>query len=158
MNSETIPGWKEIKAIVPLSELCENGSKPLDDNKQYGFSIYFPGSWNMISSVLYDENNKKIGEIPPAILLKSEQEAVFLDHKPSIDNGEELIAKEAIKINSYHGSRTITKIPTESGNWYPHIYRLIDETNGFTIIFYSEAIDKDDQALFDKIVNTFNLK
>ncbi|MGI6434692.1 MAG: hypothetical protein ACOX0F_04950 [Syntrophomonadaceae bacterium] len=158
MASDKIPGWKKLKARVSLSELIEHGSQPIDDNKKVGFSIHFPGSWTMSSSVFCDENNKKVAEIPPTVLLKSGQEAVFLDYKPATDNGEELVSKEAIQINSCKGSKIITKIPTESGSWYPHIYRLTDKTHGFTIVLYSKVINKEDQALFDKIINTFNFE
>ncbi len=126
-ESDKIPGWKKMQASVSLSELTEYGSQPINDNMKYGFSIHFPGTWTMVSSVFYDDNNKKIGEIPPVILLKSGQEPGFLDYKPAIDFGEELISKEEIEINSCPGSKTITKTTTESGSWHPHIYRLIDE-------------------------------
>lgn len=158
IESDKIPGWKKLKAWVSLSELTEHGSQPIDDNKKLGFTIHFPGNWTMSSSVFYDGNNKKVAEIPPTVLLKSGQESVFLDYKPAIDHGEQLISKEEIQINSYKGSKIITKIPTESGSWYPHIYRLTDETHGFAIFLYSEVINKEEQALFDRIINTFNFE
>ncbi len=155
-ESDKIPGWKRLQARVSLSELTEYGSNPINDNNKYSFSIHFPGSWTIGSSVLYDANNKKVAEIPPVILLNSGQESVFLDYKPAIDFGEELISKEESQINSYPVSKTITRMPTESYSWYPHIYRLIDGSFGFSIYFYSEEINEEDQSLFDQIVNTFN--
>ncbi len=158
LESDKIPGWKKLQARGSLSELAENGSHPINDNSKFGFSIHFPGNWTLNSSVLYDANNKKVAEIPPVILLKSGQELEFLDYQPAIDFSEELISKEEIEINSCQGSKTIIKIPTESGIWYPHIYRLIAENYGFTIHLYSEEINKEDQALFDRIINTINFE
>lgn len=158
MESDKIPGWKKLKTRVSLSELTEHGSQPIDDNNEMGYTIHFPGSWTISSSVFTDGNNKKVAEIPPMVLLKSGQEPEFLDYKPSTNHDEELISKEEIQINSCQGSKTITKIPTESGIWYPHIYRLSNGTHGFTISFYSEVINKDDQELFDRVASTFNFE
>lgn len=156
LDSDRIPGWKKLNARVSVSELTEHGSQPTNDNRRCDFSIHFPGSWTLISSVLYDGNNKKAAEIPPVVLLKTGQETVFLDYRPVMD--EELISHEQFNINSCQGSKTITRIATESGMWCPHIYRLIDETYGFTIVFYSERLNAGDQMLYDRIVNTFSLE
>lgn len=156
-EADKISGWEKLQVKSSLSELTEHGSQTINTDEKKGFSIYIPGSWTMTSSVLHDADNKKVGEIPPVILLKPGQEPVFLDFEPDIDYGEELISKKEMEINSCQGTKTVTKIQTESGSWYPHIYRLIDETYGFTIFLYSEEINEEDEALFDRIVNTFDV-
>lgn len=164
-KSDNIQGWKTLRATVLLNRLDEDGTSsapPSTDDtekdKMLKYSIDFPESWTLNSSVFCDANNKKIAEITPAILFKPEQESIFLDYKPMTDFGEELISKEVTQFNSYKVTKVITKMPTESGSWYPHIYRISDGANGFSIFLYSEEINKEDQELFDKIVNTFIIR
>jgi hypothetical protein len=42
-ESDQIPGWKKLEAMVPLSELTEYGSQPLEDSEDFEFSLHFPG-------------------------------------------------------------------------------------------------------------------
>ncbi len=156
LESDRIPDWKKLKARVSISELTDHGSRPLNDEKRCGFSIHFPGSWTLDSSVLYNAENKKVAEIPPVVLLKTGQEAEFLDYKPVME--EELISHQVFNTKSCRGSKTITKIATESGSWYPHIYRLIDENYGFTMVLYSGGLNVEDETLYDRIVDTFSLE
>jgi hypothetical protein len=44
------------------------------------------------------------------------------------------------------------------GIWYPHIYRLSDGEHGFTMIFYSQEPNEEDQELFDRIINSFSFQ
>jgi len=157
-ESDQIPGWKKLEARVPLSELSEYGSQPLQNSEEFEFSFHFPGSWTMSYTIFYDENNQKIAEIPPAVLLKSGQESEYLTYNPSIVSDEELLTKAEFPVGSYKGSKTVTKIPTELGIWYPHIYRITDGIYGFSIVFYSETINEEDQALFDRIAGTLQFK
>ncbi len=156
--SDKIPGWKKVQANLALSQLTAYGSQPMDSPTELRFTIHFPGDWTIDSSVFYDGNNKKVAEIPPPILLKPGEQAVFLNYKPEINQSEELICTEAIQIDNYPGSRTITRIATESGLWNPHIYRLTSGNYGFSIVFYSPQVTEQDQELFDKIVNAIRLE
>lgn len=156
LESDRIPGWKRLNARVSISELTNHGSQPLNDGKKCSFTIHLPGSWTMNSSVLYNADNKKVAEIPPVVLLKINQEAEFLDYKPVMD--EELISHKVFNTKSCLGSKTITRIATESGSWYPHIYRLIDENYGFTIVLYSGGLNAGDETLYDRIAETFSLE
>jgi hypothetical protein len=163
-DSDNIQGWKTLHAAVSLMRLGEENSyqapsaDDVDKDKKLKYSIDFPGDWTLEYTVFYDIDNKKVAELPPAILLKPGQEAAFLDYKVATDFGEELISREGIQFNSYKGGKTVTKIPTESGSWYPHIYRISDGTYGCTINLYSKEINKEDQELFDRIVNTFRIE
>lgn len=153
-ESDKIPGWKKLNARVPLSELTENGAHPIEDSEEFEFSLHFPGSWTMSYTVFYDDNNHKVAEIPPAVLLEPGQESEFLSYNPSVVSDEELLTKAEFPVGAYKGSKTVTKIPTESGSWHPHIYRITNNTYGFSIFLYSETINEEDQALFDRIVST----
>ena len=155
-ESDRIPGWKMLNARVSISELTDHGSQPLNDGRMVGFSIHFPGSWTLDSSVIYNADNKKTAEIPPVVLLKIDQEEEFLDYTPVMD--EELISHQVFNTESCLGSKTITRIDTESGSWYPHIYRLIDENYGFTMVLYSEELNTEDEALYDEIMDTFSFR
>ena len=134
--------------------MTEHGSQPLNDGSRVGFFIHFPGSWTLDSSVLYNADNKKTAEIPPVVLFKINQEEEFLDYKPVMD--EELISHGVFNTKSCLGSKTITRIDTESGSWYPYIYRLIDENYGFTMVLYSEILNAEDETLYDEIMDTFS--
>lgn len=153
-ESEQIPGWKKLEARVPLSELNEFGSQPLEGSEDFEFSLHFPDSWTMSYTVFYDENNQKIAEIPPAVLLKSGQEAEFLTYNPSEVSDEELLTKAVFPVSSYKGSRTVTRIATEMGSWYSYVYRITDGTYGFSMVLYSETFDDESQELFDRIAST----
>lgn len=153
---ESDRGWKKLNARVSISELTDHGSQPLNDGRMVGFSIHFPGNWTLDSSVIYNADNKKVAEIPPVVLLKIDQEEEFLDYKPVMD--EELISHSVFNTKSCLGSMTITRIATESGSWYPHIYRLIDENYGFTMVLYSEVLNAEDETLYDEIMDTFSFE
>lgn len=161
---DTTKGWKTLQADALLNQLGEDSSSiiPLETNETQNmtikYSIDYPESWTLDSSVFHDADNKKIAEIVPAVLLKPEQESVYLDYQPMTDFGEELVSKEAFQLKSYKGMKIVTKIPTEAGIWYPHMYRISDGTYGFSISFYSVKPDKDDQELFDKIMSTFSFE
>lgn len=155
---DEISGWKSLEQRVALSELTEYGSQPIDNSQKIGFSILFPGSWTIDSGVFYDDKNKKVAEIPPSVVLKPGQEKEFFEYQPASEQGEELISAETIQINSYSGIKVITRIPTEIGIWHPHIYRISDGEYGFTMVFYSEELNKEDQELFDRIINTFSFQ
>lgn len=150
--------WNILEERVSLSELTEHGSQPIENSQQIGFSIRFPVSWTIKSGVFYDDNNKKVAEMPPSVILKPGQEKEFLDYQPATEQGEELISIQTIQINAYSGVNIITRIPTEAGIWYPHIYRISDGEHGFTMVFYSEELNKADQELFDRIINTFSFQ
>lgn len=156
LESDRIASWKRLNAAVALHELVESGSQPLQDTRRCSFSIHFPGSWTLEPSVFYDADHKKVGEIPPAVLLQPGQEAQFLDYKPVLD--EEIISQDAFNTKTSLGSRTVTRIGTEADVWYPHIYRLIDEEYGFTIVLYSKELNTRDQTLYDEIVDTFSFE
>lgn len=153
-ESDQIPGWKKLEAKVPLSELTEFGSQPLEDSEEFEFSFHFPGDWAMSHTVFYDENNQKIAEIPPVVLLKPGQETEFLTYNPSEVSDEELLTKADFPVSSYMGSRAVTRVATERDNWYPHIYRITDGTYGFSVVLYSGTLDDKSQALFDRIAST----
>lgn len=155
---DEISGWKSLEQRVTLSELTEYGSQAIDNSQEIGFSILLPGSWTIDSGVFYDDKNRKVAEIPPSVILKPGQEKEFLDYQPASMQGEELVSTETIQINSYSGVKVITSIPTEIGVWYPHIYRISDGEYGFTMVFYSEELNQEDQDLFDRIINTFSFK
>lgn len=158
-NSEKVTGWKKINAKVALQGLTEGGSVPLENTKIFSYSIHFPGTWTFDgSSVFYDGDNKKIAEFPPAVVLESTQESVFLAYAPAVDFGEELKSSSEFNVNGYKGSKTVTSMGTESGIWFPHIYRLSNGTSGFSINIYSKEINDKDQKLFDDIVNTFHIE
>ncbi len=150
--------WNILEERVSLSELTKHGSQPIENSQEIGFSIRFPRSWTINSGVFYDDKNKKVAEVPPSVILKPGQEKDFLDYQPATEQGEELISSETIQINDYSGVKVITRIPTEAGIWYPHIYRLSDDEYGFTMVFYSEELNKADQELFDRIINTFSFQ
>ena len=154
LASDQIAGWKRLNAIVALYELAEDGFGPLQDSRWCSFSIHFPAAWTLDGSVLYDADQKKVGEIPPAVLLQPGQEAQFLNYQPVLD--EEIISHDTLNTKTSLGSRTVTRISTEDDMWYPHIYRLIDETYGFTITLYSRELNTPDQILYDQIVDTFS--
>jgi hypothetical protein len=157
-ESGKISGWKELKAKVPLSELTENGSHPIENSEEFEFSLHFPGSWTMSYTVFYDDNNQKVAEIPPPVLLEPGQESEFLNYNPSVVSDEELLTKADFPVSTYNGSRTVTKIATESGSWHPNIYRITDGSYGFSIVLYSETINEEEQALFDRIVSTVSFE
>lgn len=156
LESDRIPGWKKMNARVFISELTDYGSQPLNDGRRVGFSIHFPGSWTLDSSVIYNADHKKVAENTPVLLLKIDQEKEFLDYKPILD--EELISHRVFNTKSCLGSKTITRIDTESGSWYPHIYRLIDENYGLTVVLYSEGSNTGDETLYDEIIDTFSFE
>ncbi|MEQ8201038.1 MAG: serine hydrolase domain-containing protein [Syntrophomonadaceae bacterium] len=156
VESDQIPGWKKLNARVAVNEWARDGSQPLNDDRRCGFSIHFPGSWTLNSAVFYDADHHKVGELPPPVVLKSGQEAEFLDSSPVPD--EELISHQVFNTKTCRGSKTITKIATESGSWYPHKYRLIDGSYGFSIFLYSRALNSEDEILYDQVVNTFSLE
>lgn len=158
-DSDQIPGWKRLKATVILQGLTENGSTPLANSQLFSYSIHYPGSWSFNdSSVFYDADNKKIAEIPPAVFLMPAEEAVFLANKPDVNFVDELVSQQDLKVNSYPGSKTVLKVGTEAGNWYPHVYRVSDGTHGFSINLYSRVINEADQKLFADIVNTLQFE
>lgn len=162
-DSDNIQGWKTLHAVVALMRLGEKNSfqapaaDDIDKDKMLKYSIDFPSDWTLQYTVFYDAENEKVAELPPAVLLKSGQEAEFLDYKPLTDFPEELISRGEIRVKSCKGTKTVTKMPVESGSWYPHIYRISDGTYGFTFNLYSEKINKEEQELFDRIVNTFRI-
>ena len=165
VKSEKIKGWKELKAKTFLLRLGEDSSSKVqpsvdDDQKDrmLKYTIDFPDNWTLNSTVFEDSNHKKVAEIPPAVLLKPEQESIFLNYEPAVDFGEELVSKETVKISSYSGAKIVTKISTESGSWYPHIYLITDGTYGYSIFLYSKQINSEDQELFDKIAATFSIE
>ncbi|MGI6453653.1 MAG: hypothetical protein ACOX0E_09350 [Syntrophomonadaceae bacterium] len=153
-ESDQIPGWKKLEARVPLSELTECGSQPLQDSEELVFSLHFPGNWTMSYTVFYDDNSQKVAEIPPVVLLKPGQEAEFLTYNPSAVGDGELLTKTDFPVSSYKGSRTVTRIATEMGSWHPHVYRITYSNYGFSIVFYSHTINDEDQDLFDRIAGT----
>jgi hypothetical protein len=157
-EGDEMEGWSKLEERVALSELTEYGSQPLDNNIKIGFSISVPENWTRNSGVFYDEQDKKVAEIPPVVLLKAGEESEFLDYQPAREQDEELISRENIKNNSYSGVKVLSRIPTELGIWYPHIYRLSDGEHGFTMIFYSQEPNEEDQELFDRIINSFSFQ
>lgn len=60
--------------------------------------------------MFYDADHKKVGEIPPAVLLQPGQEAQFLNHASVLD--EELIYHSVFNTKSCLGSRMIDRDPT----------------------------------------------
>jgi hypothetical protein len=164
-DSDIVKGWKKLKAKVFINEIINIGDRRvfsrLDGDRMIEYSIHFPGNWTLRSTVFEDSNNKKVAELFPVVLLKKDQESIFLDYNlPKEETEVKVIDKKQLFLNGYNGSKLILQVDTGYGTWYPHMHFLSNRKYGFSLSLYSYSKQRDEseKKLFNDIVNTFRFE
>jgi hypothetical protein len=117
------------------------------------YSVKIPGSWTVSSTILSDENNLKIGELCPPIIMRIDQK--LLDNWVC-DTESELVSRRIIKTGRYGGEKLLRKIFTPPhGDRFVHTYFLHKEERVFSIFFFETGLESRLEDLFNQIIETF---
>ena len=155
-DSKYINDWKELIVKEPAFITDDWESYLFRENSPLiGYSLHFPGKWDIQYSVFNNEKGEKVAELFPPIIMSPGQS--LLD-KWEANSECELISKEDINVGDLTGFRVVMKTYPHGGDieeWYPHTYYLTDGSRVFAMSFYTLEIDPAAQKNFDKIIETF---
>ncbi|PKM88010.1 MAG: hypothetical protein CVU87_08385 [Firmicutes bacterium HGW-Firmicutes-12] len=159
-DSDSLLGWKELKAKVTLFDLNINSEgiswSPLSNKKMTTFSLDFPGNWKFNGFSVFNNQSNKVAELVPLTEAAITIDDLYQNYQPSVVAGEEVIFKELSAVNDYQCLRIISQ--NEIPNWYPHSYYISNGTYIFGIMFYSCEVNELDQQLFEQVIHTFKFE
>lgn len=150
--------WKSFTSGKKSAYTTENWLEYQDAEDEHSFTIFYPPNWVLEGTVFHDENDHKVAEFGPGMVILSPNQTCF-DYKDN-EGKLDIVSESDINISGKSGVLRVTKgfyeggSPEWNGVWYPSWYCIQEGNRAFVMSFYEYTEEPQNASLYEAILST----